>query len=199
MYSTTADDLNTVMTEPQFSGTDITVTGQVYSVRLENLSPGTRYYYQIKVENTVGITLTDILNFSTRKYPTQHWIYKYIDNYCLITTAFVGPPQNFVIIVKGAETLTFSWELPLETEQEDIDYFVIECKPRFQHDITELVMEDLTVTLEEFLPGTTYTCTVAAKADDLGAPATQTATTEEGMCKICINHGQDVYIYRDIS
>ena len=73
MYSTTADDLNTIMTEPQFSGTNITVTGQVYSVRLENLSPGTRYYYQIKVENTVGITLTDISAFSTRKSPTQYW------------------------------------------------------------------------------------------------------------------------------
>ena len=96
----------------------------------------------------------------------------------------MGPPQNFVITVEGEETLTFSWELPLEMEQEDIDYFIIDCEPQFQHDITVRVLEGLTVTLEEFLPGTTYTCTVAANADDLGTPAMQTQTTHVGMQKV---------------
>ena len=81
--------------------------------------------------------------------------------------------------MEGTETLTFSWDLPLEIEFNEIDYFVIDCEPKFQHDITEIVM-GLSATLEEFLPGTTYTCTVTAKTNELGAPAEQTATTEEG-------------------
>lgn len=93
----------------------------------------------------------------------------------------MGPPQNFIITVDGSETLTFSWGLPLEIEEDEIDYYVIECMPHFQHAISEIVLDSQTVTLEEFLPGTTYTCTVAAKGDELGAPARQTATTEEGM------------------
>ena len=96
------------------------------------------------------------------------------------TTAYIGRPQNFVITVGGTETLIFSWDLPLEITLDEIDYFVIECNPRFQHDIMEIVINDFTVTLQEFLPGTAYTCTVAAKSDGLGAPATQTATTDEG-------------------
>ena len=92
----------------------------------------------------------------------------------------MGPPKNFVITVEGSETLSFSWELPLDTTMDQIAFFVIRCEPAFQHAIEEIVVGELSVTLEEFLPGTTYTCTVAAKIDELGAPAEQTATTEEG-------------------
>ena len=70
MYSTTPNNVNTIMTEPQFSGTDTTLTDRVYSVTLKNLSPATTYYYQIKAENTIGITLTEISSFSTRESPT---------------------------------------------------------------------------------------------------------------------------------
>ena len=93
----------------------------------------------------------------------------------------MGPPQNFTIEVLGTETLSFNWELPLDIELNEIDYFVIDCDPSFQHDITEIVLDSFSVTLEEFLPATTYTCTVAAKTNALGAPAMATATTEEGM------------------
>ena len=92
----------------------------------------------------------------------------------------MGPPQNFQINVTGTETLTFSWELPLSIGLDEIQYFVINCEPKFQHDLTQVVADSFTATLEEFLPGTTYTCTVAAKTNELGAPAVQTATTQEG-------------------
>ena len=101
-------------------------------------------------------------------------------HFIVIITAIVGPPLNFTITVEGSETLTFSWDLPLEIKLADIDYFVIRCEPTFQHAITEIVLDGFSVTLEEFLPGTTYTCTVQAKSDELGAPAVQTATTDEG-------------------
>ena len=93
----------------------------------------------------------------------------------------MGPPQNFTIGVIGSETLSFSWGLPLDIDTSEIAYFVIECDPSFQHDITEIVPDSFSVTLTEFLPGTTYTCTVAAKTDAIGAPAMATATTEEGL------------------
>ena len=66
MYSITQDDLNTIMGETMSSGTDLSLTDQVYSVLLKDLSPGTKYYYQIKIENTFGIRLTQIYNFDTR-------------------------------------------------------------------------------------------------------------------------------------
>ena len=95
--------------------------------------------------------------------------------------AFLAAPQNFTVTPKGTETLKFSWELPLEAEWSDIHYFDIECTPHFQHAIKESVLDSLTVTLEEFLPGTTYTCSVAAIADGRGDKATESAKTDEGM------------------
>ena len=67
MYSITEDDVNTMMIGPFFSGTDISQTNQMYTVTLEGLSPATTYYYQIKAENTFGMTLSDIFTFETRK------------------------------------------------------------------------------------------------------------------------------------
>ena len=96
-------------------------------------------------------------------------------------TAFLAAPENFKITAEGTETLKFSWELPLEAEWRDIYYFVIECTPHFQHAITESVLDSLTVTLEEFLPGTTYKCSVAATAEKIGDKATASAKTKEGM------------------
>ena len=66
-YDTNADDFS-MAAEPQFSGTDITLTDQAYSVQLENLIPGTTYYYRLKIENTFGVLYTDTISFSTRKF-----------------------------------------------------------------------------------------------------------------------------------
>ena len=102
------------------------------------------------------------------------------------TAAYVGPPRNFSITVEGTETLTFSWDIPLEITPEEIEYYVIECNPRFQHDITSVVINAQTVTLSEFLPGTKYTCTVRAKYSEFGAPAVGSAVTEEGKLQLVI-------------
>ena len=170
-----------MQSQPQYSGTDISVEDRIYSVRLEGLSPGTTYYYRVQTMNTAGTAYTETLSFPTRMLVLWHaYMCSLFTTFFFCTIAFVGPPQNFVITVGGTETLIFSWDLPLEITLDEIDYFVIECNPRFQHDIMEIVIEAFTVTLQEFLPGTTYTCTVAAKSDGLGAPATQTATTDEG-------------------
>ena len=73
VYATSPNE-NPIQTESQFSGTDITLTDQVYSVRLENLSPGTTYYYQLRVINTFGVTDTDMFTFDTREFSVK--IYK---------------------------------------------------------------------------------------------------------------------------
>lgn len=74
MYSTTQDDINTVMGDPIFSGSDLSQTDKSYSVLLQDLTPGTTYYYQIKIENTIGITLTEIYNFETRMSAHTHTV-----------------------------------------------------------------------------------------------------------------------------
>ena len=107
-----------------------------------------------------------------------------------------------MITVEGTETLTFSWELPLEAEWTDIHYFVIECTPHFQHAIKESILDSLTVSLEEFLPGTTYTCSVAAIADGIGDKATESAKTKEGMSKfmnVLLLHQQKTHKILDFS
>lgn len=77
MYSTTQDDLNTIILDPMFSGTDIAITDQLYFVLLEGLSTGTTYYYQIKIENTVGMVLTDVASFNTRMFVNLYEMHSY--------------------------------------------------------------------------------------------------------------------------
>lgn len=85
-------------------------------------------------------------------------------------------------MVTGAETLTFSWEVPYDSEDLNIESYTIECNPRFQEEITITVPLPGSITLaEDFLPGTTYTCSVyATNALGDGVAAVQTATTLEG-------------------
>ena len=66
VYSTTLDDLDTVTGEQKFSGTDLSQTDKTYFVKLDGLSAGTIYYYQIKIENTVGVIVTEVFTFETR-------------------------------------------------------------------------------------------------------------------------------------
>lgn len=109
---------------------------------------------------------------------TQRDRYNFIFHFSAV--AFVGAPQNFTIQPIGPEMLKFSWGLPPGIDViEQIDFFVIDCEPTFLDDI-QVDVQMLEITLTEFLPGTTYTCTVRAKRDELGSPAVQTATTPEG-------------------
>lgn len=74
-YGETEDNLTLTAGEPQFSGTNLAVENQIYSVNLINLSPGTTYYYRIRLENTYGPIMTTVAQFNTRKYYT--FKYKY--------------------------------------------------------------------------------------------------------------------------
>lgn len=82
MYSVTEDTVNTIMIGPFSSGTDISQTNKMYSIALEDLSPGTRYYYQIKAENTIGMTLSEIFTFDTRKL--ENSIYMFLRVYSFL-------------------------------------------------------------------------------------------------------------------
>lgn len=66
-YGIDMNQLN-MQSQSYFSGTDISVKDQVYSVRLEDLSPATTYYYRVETVNTHGTTYTDVLSFSTRMF-----------------------------------------------------------------------------------------------------------------------------------
>ena len=82
----------------------------------------------------------------------------------------------------GTESLTFSWEAPYDSSDLNIESYTLFCHPQFQDEITVTVPTAGTVTLEEeFLPGTTYTCSVyATNAAGDGLTADQTQTTLEG-------------------
>ena len=73
-YGTDSNDLS-LKTEPQFSGTDITVTNLDYMVRLTELSRGTTYYYRLSTTNIFGTTKSETLSFSTRTFCSKHILY----------------------------------------------------------------------------------------------------------------------------
>ena len=92
----------------------------------------------------------------------------------------IGPPRNFDIAVAGTESLTFSWNAPYEPE--GILSYTLSCDPTFQNEIIIVIPTEGSITLHDFIPGTTYTCSVyATNVDGPGLSATQTATTLEGM------------------
>ena len=66
-YGNNMDALD-MQSESQYSSTDISVKDQVYSVKLEGLSPAATYYYRIHAVNTFGTTHTDMFSLSTRMF-----------------------------------------------------------------------------------------------------------------------------------
>ena len=100
----------------------------------------------------------------------------------LFPTVNIGPPTNFEILVTGTETLTFRWDEPYAAGDLNIESYTLFCHPMFQDEISITVPTPDSITLEEdFLPGTTYTCSVfATNVDGDGVTAVQTATTLEG-------------------
>ena len=96
VYSTTQDDLNSVMGDAKFSGTDLTLTDQLYSTLLKDLIPGTTYYYQIKIENTFGMTLTQIYTFATRTSNQIH-VYCYTNSSTIYCKLIYLPDTYFTL------------------------------------------------------------------------------------------------------
>lgn len=86
-------------------------------------------------------------------------------------------------MVAGTESLTFRWDAPYGSEGLEIVSYTLFCHPRFKDEISVTVPIPGTITLEdEFLPGTTYTCSVYGTNDDGdGVRAVQTAITEDGI------------------
>lgn len=170
-------------TDIVFSGLDTTPIDQLFSVSLENLQPHTMYYYRVVATNIVNSTISNIERFSTgRLSQLVMCTVLYYVLYCFFVVNF-GPPTNFEIVVTGTETLTFIWDAPYDSDDLEIVSYTLFCHPRFQDEISIIVPIPGTITLDdEFLPGTTYTCSVyGTNADGDGLTAIQTSTTREGI------------------
>ena len=69
-YGTSPDNLDS-MSDTEPGTTDIEATNIIYSIEISGLTASTRYYYQIRADNTVGGTQSDVDSFFTsslRKY-----------------------------------------------------------------------------------------------------------------------------------
>lgn len=103
-------------------------------------------------------------------------------------TAPSGPPRNFVISVEKT-TLHFEWDPPADDEIGGILVsYTLSCSHEGDNDFDvdlEVIEE---ITIDEFLPSTTYECTILATTNGGDGPtATQSATTEgNGFEKIII-------------
>ena len=97
----------------------------------------------------------------------------------------IGPPTNFEIVAIGTESLRFRWDPPYDSDDLNIMSYTIYCNPQFHDEISVTVAFASTIALDsQFIPGTTYTCSVyATNAVGDGLAAEATATTLEG--KIC--------------
>ena len=94
----------------------------------------------------------------------------------------IGPPTNFEVVATGTESLQISWEAPYDSADLNILSYTISCDPQFHDEISVTVPVATTIVLEsQFIPGTTYTCSVyATNADGNGIAAEATAITLEG-------------------
>ena len=111
--------------------------------------------------------------------------------YILVFTVTIGPPRDFVLTVAGTESLTFSWIAPYNADAVTILFYTLSCNPTFQNDIIVVVPMEGNITLHDFIPGTTYTCTVYATTNEgPGLGISKTSTTVEGTSlfySTCVN------------
>lgn len=104
-------------------------------------------------------------------------------------TAPSGAPRNFVVSVENT-SLSFQWDPPADNETGGtIIFYTLSCtgtgNDGFEAKLN--VIED--ITLDEFLPSTTYTCTLSASTNGGEGPtASVTATTDGTIFKCCILH-----------
>jgi hypothetical protein len=159
-YGASLDSLS-METEIIPSGLETSLTYQSFSVTLKDLQPFTQYYFRVLATNILTTTSSDAVAF---------------------TTLNIGPPTNFEIVAAGTESLRFSWEPPYDSDDLNILSYTIYCSPRFHDEISVTVPIAGTVVLEsQFIPGTTYTCSIyATNADGDGSTAVAIATTLEG-------------------
>lgn len=99
-------------------------------------------------------------------------------------------PRNFTLRVDGPRTLTFSWTEPLKAYQNGpvIGYHLL-CKAFKQIRDHEMYVDSeenemlsdgdyvIAVTVAEFLPNTTYNCSVSAATTAGSGPITSVAVT----------------------
>ena len=95
-----------------------------------------------------------------------------------------GAPLNFTVSISGPRTLTFSWKPPSEDQQNGpIIRYCLQCIAIHDRDHrVEMNMDylQMSFSVSEFLPDTSYNCSVSAlTAAGRGPIASQTISTLE--------------------
>lgn len=189
-YGQDEDNLNEI--SETLSVSDTNLVDQMYSVTLSGLSQSIVYYVRVATTNDENVTFySDIESFRTVEPGKERNLVNisYLAILCIIHILHAvpsGAPQNFTISVEKT-TLTFEWDPPAEDERGGtLVSYTLACNndddgdDAFEVDLN--VIEKITV--DEFLPSTSYTCTILASTNGGDGPtASVSATTESNTIK----------------
>ena len=109
-------------------------------------------------------------------------IYKKVSETCYILLHIVpsGAPQNFTVSVKKT-TLIFEWDPPADGEAGGvITSYTLACTDENNDDFEIELNVIEKIAIDEFLPSTTYTCTILASTNAGDGPTASVTTTTEG-------------------
>ena len=104
------------------------VFNQKFSVNITGLIPFTTYYYIIQANNSAGITITDVMTFTTNQTGMNTIIIH--STYCIDVIAYTAPsvaPSNFQAANITSTSITFSWDALVDQANGIIQLYVITC------------------------------------------------------------------------
>ena len=107
----------------------------------------------------------------------------------------MGPPLNYKVISRGTG-LYFRWDAPADNIR--IISYTITCYISSELTISITLNPVNSVTLDEFMPSTTYTCSIYASTTGGDGPSTSSVNvTTEGMHGhyiMCIQHFEYLFV-----
>ena len=183
-FGTTRDSLS--QSSPVLSSTtDISASNVTYDISIQDLSPNTVYYFQIRIMNSYGETTTGIMTFTTSEAGKINTTFIIMSMNCVLYPPIAGPsspPMNFEIVALGPESVRVSWGPPPQEAQNGIIIaYTLTCQPEEMMTLPMTYPAAGNYILNGFRPATSYNCTVlATTSGGSGPPALQTVTLPSG-------------------
>lgn len=161
------------------------LTNQQYSIMLTGLTMGTDYYVFVIAEYGLTTLYSDTISFRTTdngKTDSNSITLNYT-HLLTLKIAPMGPPLNYKVVPIGTG-LYFRWDDP-EDDNIRILSYTITCYISDTVAINVTLNPINSVVLDEFMPSTTYRCSIYSTSSGGNGPPTPSVnvTTEGSMCK----------------
>ena len=188
LYGLDRNDLN-LTTNTTRGTTNTSLTNQTYSITLQGLTMGTEYYLQVIATYGTITLYSEITSFTTLEQGTQFKVSTCAVMKMISLTPFPaapsGPPLNFKVVARGTG-LYFNWDEPAG-DVTIVSYTII-CEVSGDAVINATLNPVNKIVLDEFMPSTTYLCSMYASSSGGSGPSTVAVNvTTEGitLSEIC--------------